>query len=62
MWLTLAEHHCPAAGVGAPAGHCGQRMGSMARDLALAAGADLFVEKPMRLREILDTVRKLLAR
>ena len=35
--------------------------GASARDLAAQAGADLFVEKPMRLREILETVKKLMA-
>jgi len=35
--------------------------GPVARDLAMAAGADFFVEKPMRLREILETVRKLVS-
>jgi DNA-binding response OmpR family regulator len=34
--------------------------GKAAREMAQQAGADFFVEKPMRLREILETVRKLL--
>ena len=33
--------------------------GPAAHDLAMAAGADFFVGKPMRLREIMETVRKL---
>ncbi len=31
-----------------------------AREAALAAGADFFIEKPMRLRQVLDTMGKLL--
>lgn len=34
--------------------------GTAAADAALAAGADFFLEKPMRLREIIETMRKLL--
>jgi uncharacterized protein (TIGR02266 family) len=34
--------------------------GRAARDSALAAGADFFLGKPMRLREIIDTMRKLM--
>lgn len=33
--------------------------GAQARDAALAAGADFFLEKPMRLQEILATMRRL---
>ena len=35
--------------------------GKSAHEMAAAAGADFFVEKPMRLQEILRTVRKLVA-
>ena len=35
--------------------------GKSAHDMASAAGADFFVEKPMRLQEILRTVKKLVA-
>ncbi len=35
--------------------------GSSARDTALAAGANCFLEKPMRLREVLDSMRQLVA-
>ncbi|GAB4515473.1 MAG: hypothetical protein Tsb0020_34050 [Haliangiales bacterium] len=34
--------------------------GPGARDAAMAAGADFFIEKPMRLRQLLDTMGKLL--
>jgi uncharacterized protein (TIGR02266 family) len=34
--------------------------GPAARDLAVSAGADFFVEKPMRLQQILRTVKKLI--
>jgi uncharacterized protein (TIGR02266 family) len=34
--------------------------GDHARDAAMAAGADFFIEKPMRLRQLLDTMGKLL--
>lgn len=34
--------------------------GDSARDAAMAAGADFFIEKPMRLRQLLDTMGKLL--
>ncbi|ACY18915.1 TIGR02266 family protein [Haliangium ochraceum] len=34
--------------------------GDSARDSAMAAGADFFIEKPMRLRQLLDTMGKLL--
>lgn len=34
--------------------------GDSARDTAMAAGADFFIEKPMRLRQLLDTLGKLL--
>lgn len=34
--------------------------GDSARDTAMAAGADFFIEKPMRLRHLLDTLGKLL--
>src|SRR5437870_755780 len=35
--------------------------GKSAHEMATAAGADFFVEKPMRLQEILRTVKKLVA-
>lgn len=35
--------------------------GKSAHEMAVAAGADFFVEKPMRLQEILRTVKKLVA-
>ncbi|MCG8422748.1 MAG: response regulator [Proteobacteria bacterium] len=34
--------------------------GEGARDSALSAGADFFLEKPMRLRQVVDTMRKLI--
>ena len=34
--------------------------GDSARDAAMAAGADFFIEKPMRLRQLLETMGKLL--
>jgi CheY-like chemotaxis protein len=34
--------------------------GDSARDMAMAAGADFFIEKPMRLRHLLDSMGKLL--
>jgi uncharacterized protein (TIGR02266 family) len=36
--------------------------GGSARELAMGAGADFFLEKPMRLRQILDTMRILVER
>lgn len=35
--------------------------GESARDTALAAGANCFLQKPMRLREVLDSMRQLVA-
>lgn len=34
--------------------------GKSARDSAMAAGANFFIEKPMRLRQIIDTIKKLI--
>ena len=34
--------------------------GPTARDAALAAGANIFLDKPMRLRQVIDTIQKLL--
>ena len=34
--------------------------GSPARDAALKAGADLFLDKPMRLRQVIESMRKLM--
>lgn len=36
--------------------------GPSARELALEAGADIFIDKPMRLRHIIETIRALMAR
>jgi len=35
--------------------------GDQARDAAIAAGANIFLEKPMRLRRVIETVQRLLA-
>jgi uncharacterized protein (TIGR02266 family) len=35
--------------------------GSPARDAALKAGADLFLDKPMRLRQVIDSMQRLIA-
>lgn len=35
--------------------------GDVARRSALAAGANIFLDKPMRLRQVIDTIQKLLA-
>jgi uncharacterized protein (TIGR02266 family) len=35
--------------------------GDQARDAALAAGANIFIEKPMRLRRMIETMQRLLA-
>jgi len=35
--------------------------GSPARDAALKAGADLFLDKPMRLRQVIESMRRLIA-
>ena len=34
--------------------------GPTARDLALEAGADMFIDKPMRLRQVIETIRSLM--
>jgi uncharacterized protein (TIGR02266 family) len=34
--------------------------GAAAREIAMQAGADFFLDKPMRLRQIIDTMRKLI--
>lgn len=36
--------------------------GPTARDLALEAGADIFIDKPMRLRHVIETIRSLMSR
>jgi uncharacterized protein (TIGR02266 family) len=36
--------------------------GEAARDAALSAGADIFLDKPMRLRQVLETLQRLLGR
>ena len=36
--------------------------GEAARDAALTAGADIFLDKPMRLRQVLETLQRLLGR
>ncbi len=36
--------------------------GPTVRDIALEAGADIFIDKPMRLRHVIETVRLLMAR
>ncbi len=36
--------------------------GAAARAAALTAGADLFIEKPMRLRQVIETIQALMAR
>lgn len=36
--------------------------GPAARELALDAGADLFIDKPMRLRHVIETIRSLMRR
>jgi uncharacterized protein (TIGR02266 family) len=36
--------------------------GPTARDLALDAGADIFIDKPMRLRHVIETIRSLMKR
>jgi CheY-like chemotaxis protein len=33
--------------------------GAAAREAAMAAGADFFLDKPMRLADIVDTIRRL---
>jgi hypothetical protein len=35
--------------------------GDQARDLALGAGANIFLDKPMRLRRVIETMQRLLA-
>ena len=35
--------------------------GDVARDAALAAGANIFLDKPMRLRRVIETMQRLLA-
>jgi len=35
--------------------------GDAARDAALKAGANVFIDKPMRLRQVVETIQKLLA-
>lgn len=35
--------------------------GDAARDAALGAGANIFLDKPMRLRQVIDTIQRLLA-
>jgi FixJ family two-component response regulator len=34
--------------------------GDAARRSALAAGANIFLDKPMRLRQVIDTIQKLI--